>query len=103
MLKGLGDLGNLMKLQKEMKDIQKKLKAARIEGKSGDGGVKATVNGEFGLVDISISPELISGGDVKKIEKQVVAAVNDAVEKMKKHSAAEMSKLTGGLNIPGLG
>ncbi|MDR3237447.1 MAG: YbaB/EbfC family nucleoid-associated protein [Spirochaetia bacterium] len=102
MLKGLGDIGNLMKLQKEMKNIQKKLKAARVEDESNDGNVKAGVNGEFGLVDLSIDPEFLASGDAKKIEKSVMSAVNNAVEKMKQHSAEEMSSITGGLNIPGL-
>ncbi len=103
MLKGLGDVGNLMKLQKEMKNIQKKLKSSRVDGESSDGSVKATVNGEFSLLDLSINPDLISQGDVKKIEKMVVSAVTNAVEKMKRQSADEMKSLTGGLNIPGLG
>jgi hypothetical protein len=103
MLKGLGDMGNLMKLQREMKNIQKKLQKTRMEGKSSDGSVKASVNGEFSLLDITIDPAMVSQGDAKKIEKMVVSAVNNAVENMKKESAAEMAKLTGGLNIPGLG
>ena len=99
MLKGLGDVGNLMKLQKEMKNMQKKLKKFRMDGASSDGSVKATVNGEFALLAVSIE----EAGDVKKLEKMVLEAVNDAVEKMKQHSAAEVAKLTGGMNIPGLG
>jgi len=97
MLKGLGDIGNILKLQKEMKDIQKKLKATRLEAASNDGTVKATVNGELGLVDLHIAPELVSAGDVKKIEKAVISAVNNAGEKMKRQSADEMSRLAGGL------
>lgn len=103
MLKGLGDLGNLMKLQKEMKALQKKLKASKTEDESNDGNVKAVVNGEFSLLEISIKPEFIAQNDVKKIEKSVVSAVNNATEKMKAQSAKEMASLTGGMNIPGLG
>ncbi len=99
MLKGLGDVGNLMKLQREVKNMQKKLKKFRMDGESSDGTVKTMVNGEFSLLSISIEET----GDVKKLEKNVVEAVNDAVEKMKQYSAEEMAKLTGGMNIPGLG
>jgi len=99
MLKGLGDVGNLMKLQKEMKNMQKKLKKFRMDGASSDGTVKVTVNGEFSLLSVSID----EAGDAKKLEKMVLEAVNDAVEKMKQYSASEMAKLTGGMNIPGLG
>jgi DNA-binding YbaB/EbfC family protein len=100
MLKGLGDMGNLLKLQKEMKGIQKKLKKTKIEGESVDGLVKAVVNGEYELVSISIDDA--AAGDAQKLEKHVLTAVNDATEKMKSHTAAEMSSITGGLNIPGL-
>ncbi|MCL2026028.1 MAG: YbaB/EbfC family nucleoid-associated protein [Leptospirales bacterium] len=97
MLKGLGDMGNILKLQKEMKDIQKKLKASRLEAASNDGTVKAVVNGELWLVDLSIDPEIVSAGNEKKIEKAVISAINNAAEKMKRQSADEMSRIAGGL------
>ena len=97
MLKGLGNIGNILKLQKEMKDIQKKLRAARFEAVSNDGAVKAVINGELGLVDLSIDPEIVSTGDVKKIEKAVISAVSNAAEKMKRQSADEMSRIADGL------
>ncbi len=102
MLKGLGDIGNLMKLQKEMKGVQKKLKKTKLEGESSDGSVKAVVNGEYSLLDLTIDPELLSNADGKQIEKMILTAVNDAVEKIKDYSAQEMSKFTGGLNLPGM-
>jgi len=102
MLKGLGDLGNIMKLQKEMKSIQKKLKKTTMEGESNDGSVKAIVNGEFQLIDITIDPALLKEADSKKVEKMILSAVKNASEKIKETNAAEMSKIAGGLNIPGL-
>ncbi len=101
MLKGLGDLGNLMKMQKEMKNMQRKLKKTSLEGESKDSTVKAVVNGEYHLVDIRIEPQLIRDGDLKKVEKNVLTAVNDAVEKIKDFSASEMAKLTGGMDLSG--
>lgn len=102
MLKGLGDLGNIMKLQHEFKNIQKRLKKAEAAGETADGLVKVVVNGEYKFINVTIDPGLVSGGDVKKIEKAVVFAANLAVEKIKEYSAEEMTKLTGGMNIPGL-
>ena len=102
MLKGLGDLGNIMKLQREFKNIQKKLKKTEATGETADGLVKVTVNGEYRFTDVSIDPGLASGGDAKKIEKAVVFAANLAVEKIKEESALEMTRLTGGMNVPGL-
>ncbi len=102
MLKGLGEVGNLMKMQREMKNIQKKIKKTKLEGESSDGSVKATVSGEFVLVDISVSDELAKSGDAKKIEKMVFSAVNDAINKVRDFSAEEMKKLTGGMDLGGL-
>jgi len=102
MLKGLGEMGNLMKMQREMKSIQKKIKKTKLEGESSDGSVKATVSGEFTLTDISISDELVQAGDKKQIEKMVFSAVNDAVNRVRDFSAEEMKKLTGGMDLGGL-
>lgn len=102
MLKGLGDMGNIMKLQKEMKNVQKRLKSTRMEGESPDGSVKTVVNGEYQLVDIKINNDFLANHESEKIEKMILDAVNDAVTKIKKYSITEMSKLTGGLNLPGL-
>jgi DNA-binding YbaB/EbfC family protein len=100
MLKGLGELGNLMKLQKEMKEIQKTLKKTHVEGFCSDESVKTVVNGEFEFQSIYIAPELLAG-DSKKLEKLVLFAINDAVERMKRKSSEEMSKFAG-MNLPGM-
>jgi len=102
MLKGLGDIGQIMKMQKEMKNIQKKIQKTKIEGQSSDGSVKATVNGEFSLLDISISEDLVRTGDAKKIEKMVSSAVNDAINKAKEFSAEEMKRIAGGMDLGSL-
>jgi len=102
MLKGLGDIAQLMKMQKEMKNIQKKIQKTKIDGISSDGTVKAVVTGEFTLVDISIDEALVKSGDVKKVEKMVFSAVNDAVDKARKFAAEEMKKMAGGMDLGGL-
>jgi DNA-binding YbaB/EbfC family protein len=102
MLKGLGELGNIMKLQKQFKDIQKRLKKAVAEGENTDGTVRVKVNGEYKIVDIEIDQALIDSGDKKKIEKSIILASDVAMDRIKDLAAEEMSKLTGGMNIPGL-
>ncbi len=101
MLKGLGDLGQLLKLQKEMKNMQNRLAKAVIEGSDPGGLVKAAVNGEYRLVRIDLPDELRSL-DRGKAEKAVMQAVNDAVDRMKEHSAAELDKMKGSFQIPGM-
>ncbi|MFW5771269.1 MAG: YbaB/EbfC family nucleoid-associated protein [Spirochaetota bacterium] len=102
MLKGMGDLGNIMKLQREFKSMQKKLKKMESSAESADGYVKVVVNGEYKIVDIKIDPAVFQEGDSRKLEKSILATINDAMEKSKEYAAGEMSKLTGGMNIPGL-
>lgn len=99
MLKGLGDIGQLMKMQKEMKNIQKKIQKTKISGESSDGSVKAVVNGEFTLQDITIDENLIKSGDTKKVEKMVFSAINDAVNKARDYAAEEMKAIAGGMDL----
>ncbi|MBN2400993.1 MAG: YbaB/EbfC family nucleoid-associated protein [Spirochaetes bacterium] len=98
----LKDLGNMLKLQKELKDVQKALKKAESTAESHDGSIKATVNGEFTLVNISIDEKLLDRSNKQKLEKDIVSTINKAVGSSKEHAAKEMGKLTGGMNIPGL-
>lgn len=97
-----GNLGELMKMKKQMSEIQKKIKKAQHEGVCTGDHVKVVMNGEFEMVSITISEELAASGDRKKMEKNIVIAVNDAVGKGKKFAEEQMKALTGGLNIPGL-
>ncbi len=103
MLKGLGELGNLMKLQKEFKNTQKKITKAKITGESPGGEVRATLSGDYRVVGIAIEPGFFRDSDVKTLEKTLEVAFNNAVDRVKEFSAEEMGRLTGGLNIPGMG
>ncbi|MBN2041245.1 MAG: YbaB/EbfC family nucleoid-associated protein [Spirochaetes bacterium] len=98
----LKDLGNMMKLQKELKNVQKSLKKSESSAESQDGLIKVTVNGEFSMVDISIDESLLEAGNRQKLEKQIISTANKAVATAKEYAAKEMGKLTGGMNIPGL-
>lgn len=102
MFKDFGNMGNIIKLQKQMKDIQKNLQKKSSSGESSDGSVKATVNGEFILQDITIDDALLQSGNKDKIRKNIISAVNSAVNSTKEAAAGEMSSLTSKLNIPGL-
>ena len=95
-------MGELLKLQKQMKDIQKKIKKAEHTGESEGGLVKAVVSGEFSLLSLSIDESIVKTENRKQIEKAVLNAVNNAVTKGKESAAREMKEITGGLNIPGL-
>ncbi len=100
------DLGNLMqvaqKMQADAVKMQEKLAKQSCEASSGGGMVSATVNGVFELVELKIDKAAADPDDLGMLQDLIVAAVNQAVNKVREMSKSEMSKLTGGMSIPGL-
>jgi DNA-binding YbaB/EbfC family protein len=99
-------MNNLMKqaqqMQKRMLEIQEELADRTVEATVGGGMVIAVVNGQQELISIKISPEVVDSDDVEILEDLIVAAVNEARHQAQELMNQEMSKLTGGLKIPGL-
>ncbi len=106
MFKGLGQLASLMKsaqeIQGRMKDMQETLRRLKIEASAGGGMVTVEMNGQQQLLNCRIEKSLLESGDGELVEELVVAAVNAALDKVKQAAAEEMSKLAGGMEIPGL-
>ena len=92
-------LSQAKKIQEKMKQAQETLKKIEVEGISGGNSVKMIINGENELISIKIENNIFK--DNKEIlEDLIVAAHNDAKQKLKKKTSEEFSKLTGGLNLP---
>jgi nucleoid-associated protein EbfC len=89
-------------LQEKMAKIQEELSLKTVESSSGGGMVTAVVNGRQELVQLKIDRQVIDPEDVEMLQDLVLAAVNDALRKSQELAAGEMSKVAGGLNIPGL-
>jgi nucleoid-associated protein EbfC len=100
------NMGNMMKqaqkLQAKMVKLQEELAEKTIETSSGGGMIKVVANGKQQIVSIQIEKEVVDPEDVEMLQDLVLAAVNDALAKSQEMVSGEMSKLTGGLNIPGL-
>ena len=100
------DFGNLMKVAQEMQGkvaaIQEELAKKTVEASAGGGMVTAVVNGQYELVEMRIDKEVVDPNDVGMLQDLVVAATNQAIQKVRDMTKEEMSKLTGGLNIPGM-
>ncbi len=73
-----------------------------MESSAGGGVVAVVATGKKELKSISIKPEAVDPDDVEMLEDLILAAVNEALRKAEQMVAEEMSKITGGLNIPGL-
>ena len=89
-------------MQKRMLEIREELANQTIEATVGGDMVTAVVNGQQELVSLRITPEVVDPDDTEMLEDLVVAAVNEALQKSQDLMSEEMSKLTGGLKIPGL-
>lgn len=102
-MKGLGQLLNQAKtIREKMAKVQQELKEKTVEARARGGMVTVKVNGQGQLLSIKIRPEVVDSKDVGRLEDLVLAAVNEAWHKAKKLMAGEISKITGGMNIPGL-
>ena len=105
MFGGKGGLGNLMKQAQQMQDkmqkMQEEIAQLEVTGESGAGLVKVTINGAHNCRRVEIDPSLLED-DKEMLEDLVAAAINATVKQVDETAEAEMGKLTGGLNIPGL-
>lgn len=90
------------KAQEQIAEMQAQLQEEEIEVSSGGGAVTVKVNGKQELVKIKIKEEAIDLDDIEMLEDLVMAAVNEGIRKSQEMVSTEMSKITGGLNIPGL-
>lgn len=101
-----GGIGNIMKqaqqMQRRMAQLQEELENKSVEASAGGGMVTAVVSGKQQLLDLKIDPAAVDPDDVEMLQDLVTAAVNEAIKQSQKLASEEMSKLTGGMNIPGL-
>jgi len=98
------NLGQMLKQAQEMQTklaaAQEQLEGIEIDGAAGGGMVKVTLSGKGEMRRVRIDPSLVQAGDTEVIEDLIVAAGNDARTKVEARAAEEMSKVTGGLNLP---
>ncbi len=106
MKKGFGGMQQLMKqanqMQNKMKKIQEELALKEFEGTAGGGAVKVMVNGKNEVKGVTIQPDAVSPDDVEMLQDLILAATNDALKTAKEVHDAEMAKVTGGMNMPGM-
>ena len=86
-------------MQDKMKEVQEQIKKIEVEGEAGGNLVKVILTGDYELKSIIINDE------AKKEEQEIIndlikAAYNNAKENLKKKSSEELSKITGGINLP---
>ena len=101
---GGGSMNNMIrqaqKMQQDMMKAQEELESKTYEAQAGGGVVSAAVSGKKELLSITIDPEAVDPDDVEMLQDLIVAAVNEALRKAAEDAASQMSRLTGGLNLP---
>ena len=100
----LKDLGGLMaqaqQMQQKVKELQEQLERLEVVGSSGAGMVKVTVNGRGATLRVDIDTSLFKPDDKGVVEDLIVAAANDARNKVEETVQEQMKQITGGLPLP---
>lgn len=100
------NMAQLMKqaqqMQQKMAEMQERVNHIEVAGSAGAGMVQIVISGKNNLKSLKIDPSLVNPEEVDVLEDLIIAAFNDAKTKLDEQMSDEMSKATGGLNIPGL-
>jgi len=103
-VKGFGNImKEAQKLQQQMEALQAEVGKKKVQATAGGGMVTVEANGKQEILSIKIDREVINPEDAQMLEDLVLAACNEALRQSREMVQAEMSKLTAGLKIPGLG
>ena len=90
-------------MQEQMAKTQAELEEKTVEVNAGGGKIKVVANGAGDIISIKIDREIVDPEDVEFLEEVVLSGVKSAIEQGKALAQSEMTKVTGGLEIPGLG
>ena len=93
----------IQKMQEDMARVQQEVEEAQYSASSGGGAVEVTVSGKHEVLSVKIQPDVVDPEDVEMLEDLLIASLNEAIRKANDTMEREMGKVTGGLNIPGLG
>lgn len=93
----------VQKMQDAIREKQAELEAKEYTGTASGEMVTVTMTGKHEVTAVKIKPEAVDPDDIEMLEDLVAAAVNSAVSAADKEAEEEMGKLTGGMNIPGIG
>ena len=100
------NMNNLLKqaqqMQQKMSTLQKELEARELETSSGGGMIKVKINGKQEVLEVELNQECLDSGDTEMISEIIKVGINQAIKESKDMVSSAMSKVTGGINIPGL-
>ena len=90
------------KMQEDMAAKQEELNAREYDISAGGGVVNVKINGQREILAIDLKPEIVDPDDIETLSDILVAAVNEAIKRVEETNNAELSQITGPMNLPGL-
>ena len=90
------------KMQEDMAAKQEELEAREYDVSAGGGVINLKINGKKEILSVKLAEEIVDPDDIETLEDLIVAGVNEAIKKVEADASLEMSKITGGMNIPGM-
>lgn len=94
-------LKQAQKMQENMTAKQAELEECEFTTKAG-GAVEVTMNGKKQITALTLKPEVVDPEDIEMLQDLVISAVNECIRTIEEKTGAEMEKITGGLNVPGM-
>ncbi len=95
-------LKQAQQMQAKMGTLQKELESRELDVSTGGGMIKIKMNGKQQIIDLSLNPECVDPSDVEMLEELIKTGINQAINESQEMVSSAMSKVTGGINIPGL-
>lgn len=95
-------LQQMQAMQRKMEMMQAEIEQKEVTTTAGGGAVTTVINGKKEIVKLDLKPEVVDADDIEMLQDLIIVAVNEGLRQIDEISNAEMSKLTGGLGIPGL-
>ena len=100
----MNNISQIMKqakaMQEKMNELQQKVEKEEIEGSSGGGLIKLTLNGKYVATKISIDPSLMKESETDILEDLIIAAINDATKKIAENMNNQLGSISGGIDLP---
>ena len=97
-----GMIRQAQKMQEDMQNLQAELELREYDIKAGGGVVSLKINGKKEVLSLEVAPELVDPDDIETMTDIIIAAVNEGIKRVEDTNNEEMSKITGGMGLPGM-
>jgi len=103
---GAQNMNSMIKQAQKMQDqitvLQEDIECREFSAVVGGGAVEVVVTGKKTIKSLTIKPEVVDPEDIEMLQDLIISAVNEAVNNVETTTETEMSKITGGVALPGL-